>query len=1028
VTAQLATLIQNAVGPDFRIEQELDGGGMSRLFLATDVRHDRRVVVKVLSPELVSEQSTARFKREIELTVRLQHPHILPILTSGAWEDALYYITPFIPGESLRERIARDGKLPLDDVIRILREVSGALAFAHQRGIVHRDVKPGNILLAEGHAILADFGIARAVGTTATPLTGSGMVPGTPAYMAPELPTDEKADVYSLGVVAYEMLCGALPKRGATAKEIIAARGKVAGDHMSTLKSLAETIADAISSAPDRRVQTAPELEGRLDPGVLAPRRTSLRILFLSGAIVAAGLVGVWLYGHVGTLEADRYIVLASGTDSLSAVDAVQRAVSEWRGIAVVDEAEAAAAAKRAAGGLTRSEAHAIAKRLHARNLITVESSRDADSVALRATLYDVAGDSMVRAKRVAYWRAAAGAERTLALRRLANALLRSGDELPWSGAADDSAPSLPAWRAFDDGRRLIVSWKLNDAESKFRQAIDLQPRIAPAQLWLAQTIVWLNASDRMAAARSAALRSLELPGLLSTHDSLHARGVLALVSGDYPSACRTFDALVARDSISLVAWIGKGDCRAQDRAVIADPRSPTGHSFRGSYESAARAYQRAAELGPSMQSPDFQGWMLGKLSRVLTSATNVIRAGSGADSTNYGSQPLLDHDTLAFHPVTLAQLSDPAVNPKPQEVQAAVDRNRVLLRRAAEEWVRRAPNDPVAFDSLATRLELSGGLATIAEQQLTTLQVVDRALSLAKDSLERAHLGVMRVRLLVKDSQFDKARAAADSLLKSGVGRLPRYIDGVAGLAVLLGRVDEAAHLLARDPYNAKVFGGRGGVVIMPPQLADVSASLVARSVFGLGGDSTLELAQKFDALVASYFPGADAAADVRRSVTPRALAFVYPTGSSYLAQLPDAHLGAVDWFQSLARGDGATVRRAVAARGQAGVQSNPGNSVDMMFLRARAAMLVFDTTSAVHELDPVLQAMPTIAPTLLWQVDQIGSLIRALALRAEIASARRDKHTAEQCAGAVVSLWRNADAPLQPVVQRMKALAGAG
>jgi serine/threonine-protein kinase len=191
VTAQLASQLQDALGSDYRVEQELAGGGMSRLFLATDLRHGRRVVVKVLSPELVSTESTARFKREIELTVRLQHPHILPILTSGSWEDVLYYITPFIPGESLKARIERDRKLPLDDIVKILRDASGALAFAHQHGIVHRDVKPGNILLAEGHAILADFGIARAMVTNATPLTGSGMAPGTPAYMAPELPTDE---------------------------------------------------------------------------------------------------------------------------------------------------------------------------------------------------------------------------------------------------------------------------------------------------------------------------------------------------------------------------------------------------------------------------------------------------------------------------------------------------------------------------------------------------------------------------------------------------------------------------------------------------------------------------------------------------------------------------------------------------------------------------------------------------------------------------------------------------------------------
>src|SRR5262249_18392428 len=163
-------------------------------------------VVKVLPPELAVAGSAARFKREIELTVRLQHPHILPILTSGSFGDSPYYITPFIDGESLRARLAREGKLPLDDIERILKDVAGAVVYADARGVLHRDVKPGNILLAGDNAILADFGIARAMSTTATPLTGSGVRPGTPGYMPPEMWVDERADAYALGVVAYEML------------------------------------------------------------------------------------------------------------------------------------------------------------------------------------------------------------------------------------------------------------------------------------------------------------------------------------------------------------------------------------------------------------------------------------------------------------------------------------------------------------------------------------------------------------------------------------------------------------------------------------------------------------------------------------------------------------------------------------------------------------------------------------------------------------------------------------------------------
>lgn len=341
MTAQLATLIQTAIGPEYRVDQELDGGGMSRLFLATDLRHNRRVVVKVLTPELMTEQSTARFKREIELTVRLQHPHILPILTSGAWEDTLYYITPFIPGESLKARIARDGKLPLDDIVKILRDVSGALAFAHQRGIVHRDIKPGNVLLADGHAILADFGIARAVSTTATPLTGSGMVPGTPAYMAPELPTDEKADVYSLGVVGCEIFTGRIPPRGITARELLEMRGAVINDVSGVATWLAGLLERSVSTKPESRFTDASEVSAAISHRPIAKSRVPAVLSVVGASLLAAAIAMLWILTRTPATDPQPrspYVVLPvvgeSSHDSVLAADLTERlrdAVAEWR-------------------------------------------------------------------------------------------------------------------------------------------------------------------------------------------------------------------------------------------------------------------------------------------------------------------------------------------------------------------------------------------------------------------------------------------------------------------------------------------------------------------------------------------------------------------------------------------------------------------------------------------------------------------------------------------------------------------------
>ena len=230
MTRSLSDQLQTALGDTYRIEQELTPGGMSRLFLATETSLNRKVVVKLLPPEFTSEVSAARFKQEIELAAHLQHPHILPVLTAGARENLLYYIMPFVEGESLREQLNRLGKLSVVDAARLLYEVAGGLAYAHEQGVVHRDVKPENILLQQGHAVLTDFGVARALveARTGERLTEAGLVVGTPGYMAPEQAAgephvDARADVYALAVVGYELFAGAPPFTGPSAQAVFAA-------------------------------------------------------------------------------------------------------------------------------------------------------------------------------------------------------------------------------------------------------------------------------------------------------------------------------------------------------------------------------------------------------------------------------------------------------------------------------------------------------------------------------------------------------------------------------------------------------------------------------------------------------------------------------------------------------------------------------------------------------------------------------------------------------------------------------------
>jgi serine/threonine-protein kinase len=219
--------LKEALGQRYRVERELGHGGMAIVFLAEDLKHRRRIAIKLLKPELSAALGSERFLREIEIAAPLQHPHILPLYDSGEAAGLLYYTMPFVEGESLRERIARDGPLPLDEALTIARTVGDALHYAHERGVVHRDIKPENIMLSAGHALVADFGIARALQAAgAEHLTLTGMVLGTPLYMSPEQvggsEVDGRSDQYSLACTLFEMLSGKPPFTGPSPQAVLA--------------------------------------------------------------------------------------------------------------------------------------------------------------------------------------------------------------------------------------------------------------------------------------------------------------------------------------------------------------------------------------------------------------------------------------------------------------------------------------------------------------------------------------------------------------------------------------------------------------------------------------------------------------------------------------------------------------------------------------------------------------------------------------------------------------------------------------
>ena len=285
----------------YRVIRELGAGGMATVFLADDTKHHRQVAVKVLRPELAESVGVERFGREIEIAAGLHHPHILPLYDSGGAGSVLFYVMPFIEGPSLRDRLVKAGALPIDEAVRIIREVADALEYARTRGVVHRDIKPENILLSGAHALVMDFGVAKALSDAAgaTSLTGTGISIGTPAYMAPEQAMadpaiDHRVDVYALGAMAYELLAGRGPFLGANAQQLLAGHLTRAPEplhlHRSTVSPALEAVVmRCLEKIPADRFQTAGEVMAALDAAV-ATTSGAVPSPVVSGATAAPAL------------------------------------------------------------------------------------------------------------------------------------------------------------------------------------------------------------------------------------------------------------------------------------------------------------------------------------------------------------------------------------------------------------------------------------------------------------------------------------------------------------------------------------------------------------------------------------------------------------------------------------------------------------------------------------------------------------------------------------------------------------------
>jgi eukaryotic-like serine/threonine-protein kinase len=344
MTGELHAQLQRALGTTYRVDRELGGGGMARVFLATETALDRPVVLKILPPELAQAVSTERFRQEIRLAARLQHPHIVALLAAGEADGLLYYTMPYIEGESLRLRLAKRGELPVREALRVLRDLAAALAYAHDRGVVHRDIKPDNVLLSDGEALVTDFGVAKALSASATDggsgLTSLGVALGTPAYMAPEQAAadphvDHRADIYAFGCVAYEVLTGQAPFTGRSAATLLAAHATEAPESIERRRPalppvLALLVMRCLEKRPADRPQSGSDLlqqlEGLTTPSggteptraLAAMTRVSPQRHYATRALVGTALIGLVFLAALGFRT--RFRSSAAGPETSTAL------------------------------------------------------------------------------------------------------------------------------------------------------------------------------------------------------------------------------------------------------------------------------------------------------------------------------------------------------------------------------------------------------------------------------------------------------------------------------------------------------------------------------------------------------------------------------------------------------------------------------------------------------------------------------------------------------------------------------------
>ncbi len=673
-----------AVADRYTVERELGRGGMATVYLALDRKHHRRVALKVLKPEVATTVGPERFLREIAIAAPLNHPHILPVLDSGEAAGFLYYVMPYVEGESLRNRLTREKQLPLDDALRIAREVADALSYAHRRGVVHRDIKPENILLESEHAVVADFGIARAITAAGSErLTETGIAVGTPAYMSPEQGAgsgelDGRSDLYSLGCVLYEMLAGQPPFTGTTADGVVRQHLAAQPPSITVVRPavpahIAAALQCALAKTPADRFTTAAQFAAALSASVALrsaavrarPRARRVAAL-LGGLLVVATGVGVLFETRVPrpspspsssplvTSLAVLPLVNLSGDSTQEyfadgVTEALITELDKVSALTVISSHTAMTFKKKADMPLP-----AIAKALGVEGIVEGSVVREGSHVRISARLIDARHDRRL-------WADSYDREVSSVLALYADVARTIASEIGATLTPEETQHLQVSRRvnpqAYDEyliGSRHAALWTAEGfqrAIAHYRTAIAFDSTFADPHAGLADAYLWLallgvmSPKQNAPLAKAAAERAVALdPG------SARAHAALAVVRFSFEWHWAEADsefrrALALNPGLSdvhlsystFLVYMGRHDEAVREalRAVALDPlqvstRTQLGwvYFYAGRFQESIAAEKKALELDPSFWAAHMElGWNYSALGRHQEAIEAVVRA-----------------------------------------------------------------------------------------------------------------------------------------------------------------------------------------------------------------------------------------------------------------------------------------------------------------------------------------------------------------------------------------------------------------